>query len=289
MTVKKSLFIQVQWYDKADLVKHLEHVYREHRDRGKDDYIHNVVLDEIGDGGGIHPNMNLILPYLPGGDRRCFDNVFVGSHFIKWPGPGNAYQTGMLNEAHRWINLSIQRKLWRQFKDYAPHVPFHLYINHEGVLDHFDEPKIREAYEAYLIQSARDAHHIRPYAAVLWAPAIWSRKPLTYRERKGIKRTFKNVAAFSNGRGITWLHLQDMQGRKYPPRLWVVKRWYNQLKDMELFASLRIDMEFFRYGGGLRADSLAAIKKREAYYKKYGIPVGASWELRWWFESHVDV
>ncbi len=288
MTVKKSLFIQVQWYNKADLVKHLEHIYREHRDRGKADYIHNVVLDEIGTASGtLSPNLDLILPYLPGGAKRCFDNVFVGSHYVKWPSLGSSYKEGMLSGAHRWINLTSQRNLWKAFKRKYPKVPFHFYINHEGVLNMWSNRKVANAYEAYLIQSVRDAHALKPNYAVLWAPAIWSRKPLTWTQRSAIRRVFKSVASHSNKRGITWLHLQDMQGRRFPPPLWVVRSWYNTIKKMNLFASLRIDMELFR--PGLSAASLAAIAKTEAYYRKYGIPVGASWELRYWFEAHVEV
>ena len=288
MTVKKSLFIQVQWYDPKDLIKHLDHVYHEHRDRGKDDYIHNVVLDEIGNKNGLSPNLDLILPYLPGRRKACFDNVFVGSHYVPWTGPGSPYKEGMLSMGHRWKNLDLQRTLWSKFEAKYGQIPFHFYVNHEGVLDYFDNPNLRNAYEAYLVQSVRDADSVKPGTAKLWAPAIWSRQPLTWRERSGVKRVFKNVAKHSNGKGITWLHLQDMQGRKYPPALRVVRSWYGQLKALNLFASLRIDMELFRQGSGFRADSLRAIRKREAFYKKHSIPVGASWELRYWYESHIE-
>ena len=287
MTVKKSLFIQVQWYDKADLVKHLEHVYREHRDRGKDDYIHNVVLDEIGNSSGLSSNLDLILPYLPGGAKRCFDNVFVGSHFVKWPGPGSAYKEGMLSASHRWINLKMQKQLWQKFRAKYPQVPMHFYVNHEGVLNLWSNRQTANAYEAYLIQSRRDANAIKPHSAMLWSPAIWSRLPLTWYARRAVTRVFTNIQRDSKNMGTTWLHLQDMQGRRWPPPLWVVKTWYHQLKKAYNFASLRVNMELFR--PGLSAASLAAIRKTEAYYKKYGIPVGASWELRYWYESHDDV
>lgn len=287
MTVKKSLFIQAQWYDKADLVKHLEHIYHEHRDRSKDDYIYNVVLDEIGNENGLSSNLDLILPYLPGGAKRCFDNVFVGSHYIPWPNPGSPYKEGMLDSGHRWRNLNMQRKLWTLFRAKYPRVPMHFYVNHEGVLNMWSNRQIANAYAAYLIQSRRDINSIKPYAAMLWAPAIWSRAPLAWRARRAVTRVFTSVQHDSKKVGTTWLHLQDMQGRTHPPALWVVRTWYRQLKKAYRFASLGIDMEMFRPGP--IAAATAVIKKTEAYYKKYSIPVGASWELRYWYENHVEL
>jgi len=291
MTVKKSLFIQVNWYPRAGLVKHLEHIRLQHKDRGKDDYIYNVVLDEIGGANGLSPNLDVIMPYLPGGAKQCFDNVFVGSHYVKWQGAGNAYNTGILDGGHRWRNLDMQKRLWTLFRAKYPKLHWHSYVNHEGVLDLFDSRKHANAYEAYLVQSVRDSREVAPGGAVLWAPAIWVKRGLNWRERAAIKRVFTNIRTHSRSAGVTWLHLQDMQGRKYPPSLYNVRTWYSQLKKMNLFRSLAIDMELFQTArnGSLSPMSFWQIAKAEAYYAKYGIPVGASWELRWWYAAHFDV
>ena len=286
---KKSLFIQVEWYDPQELVKHLEHVYKYHRDRSKGDYIYNVVLDEIGS-TSLSPNLKLIEPYLPGGTRRCFDNVFVGSHFMSWKGKGTAYREGMLNSAHRWRNLIAQRKLWALFRQTYPKVPFHFYINHEGVLDYFDNTSIRNAYGAYLLQSVRDAEVVWPGRAILWSPAIWSRKALSRKEESGIAHVVKRVKLLSGTRGITWLHIQDMQGRKRRTALRIVVQWYRELKALRLFDSLCINTELFRTmaDGTIRADTVKNVRAREQYYAKRGVTIGASWELRWWFRAHVE-
>lgn len=290
MSVKKSIFIQVQWYDPHELERHLEHIYQEHRDPNKDDYIYNVVLDEIGSAKGLSSNLWLIAPYLPGGRKQCFDNVFVGSHYMRWHGPGNAYREGIQDSAHRWRNLNMQKNLWKKVVHAYPNVPWHFYINHEGVLDYFDEPNIRNSYEAYLIQSARDAAEVKRGAALMWAPAIWSARALNWREESGIARVFKNVKLWSNTRGVTWLHFQDMQGRRYRPALRTVVQWYNELKRLNMFDSLRVDMELFRTmgDGTIVADTAYNVSKREKYYKRKGVPIGASWELRWWFQNHRE-
>lgn len=277
----------MQWYNPDDLKKHLEHVYQEHRDRSKDDYIYNVVLDEIGRDGILSSNLDIILPYLPGGPKQAFDNVFVGSHFLAVA--KDPYGYGMLNAEHRWKNLNQQLDLWKAFADKYD-IPFHFYINHEGVLDYFDIPSIAHAYEAYLIQSCRDANSVRPGAAVLWCPAVWSRKALTKAETRGIKRTLQNVKIWSGTRGITWLHFQDMMGRKWSPSWWTVVKWYRQLKALGIFDSLRVDMELFQTtANGLAPADPGAVLARERYYKRYGVPVGASWELRWWYANHLEV
>ncbi len=283
---KYSLFIQAKWYPPNDLIKHLEHVRLFHKDRSSNNYIHNVVLDEIGDHRGLSSNMLLIRPYLPGGRLKTFDNVFVGSSVVKWVGKGSAYSNGMTNPAHRWANLYMQRRLWKLFEAQQPsHMPYHHYINHEGVLNHFDVPRVRAGYEAYLIQSMRDSHKIKPKRAILWSPAIWSGRPLTRAEEGGIARTFEMVQHHSDlvghHRGIGWLHFQDMMGRG---RLDVnrrdVEQWYKELSEAYDWASLRINMEMF-------GQTPAAVQASENWYQSRGLRVGASWSLRHWYKTHA--
>ncbi len=281
---KKSLFIQVRWYNRLELVADLEHVRREHKDRSKDDYIYNVVLDEVGDETGLAPNMGIIAPYLPGGAKATFDNVFVGSKYVKWTGPGMSYREGMLNSSHRWRNLKMQKRIWREFADRYPSTYFHFYINHEGVLDFMDETPLRQAYEAYLIQSVRDAHKIKPHRAVLWSPAVFANRSLNWRERRGVKTLFKNVAAYSRPHygGIKWLTIQDMQGRggRYSEK--VAAAWYRQVKRLHPWDSIGLNMEMF-------GQTSAEIQAREDYYQRLGIPVTASWELRFYIERHKEL
>ena len=104
--VKKSLFIQVRHYNQSKLLADLEHVRHHHKDKTKDDYIYNVVLDEICDHTGkLHENVFTLLAYLPGGRLQTFDNVFVGSHFLRWSRWGSPYNAGIRNTEYRWANL----------------------------------------------------------------------------------------------------------------------------------------------------------------------------------------
>ncbi len=284
---KKSLFIQVAWFNPADLKEQLEHVRTQHKDRTKDDYIHNVVLDEIGSPYRLASNLDIIAPYLPGGPLQAFDNVFVGSTYVRYQGQGSAYAEGMANPEHRWANLRAQRSLWRWFAQKYPQVPFHFYINHEGVLDYFDIPEVRAGYAAYLIQTVRDGHKIKANRAFLWSPAVWSGVALTTQEETAIARTFRSVEAeakkVGHYGGIKWLHLQDMMGRgRKDVTKYDVRRWYRELKGVYDWDSLRVNMEMFNV-------SAWRLQRREDWYQANGIAVGTSWELRHWYPRHKEL
>ena len=284
---KKSLFIQVAWFDPDELKTQLEHIRQYHKDRTKDDYIYNVILDEIGTPYTLHyRNLDIIRPYLPGGDRKTFDNVFVGSSFIQYSGWGSAYRKGMADPQHRWDNLRLQRDIWTRFKSAYSTVPFHFYVNHEGVLNFFDIPNVRAGYEAYLIQSVRDGHQIIPDRAVLWSPAVWSDGPLNSGESDAIGRTFHNVERYSKEAGhyggIRWLHLQDMMGRGRGTTQYDVRAWYRTLEAVYDWDSLRINLETFN-------QTPEEIQAREDWYQSQGIPVGSSWSMRHWYPTHKEL
>ncbi len=283
-STRKSLFIQVKWYPPRELAADLEHIRQEHKDRGKEDYVYNVVLDEIGSTHGLSPNLHVIAPYLPGGTKATFDNVFVGSTYIRWGGEGMSYREGMLNSTHRWDNLKAQKELWEEFAKTFSSVYFHFYINHEGVLDFMDEVRLRQAYEAYFIQSVRDAHRLKPNRAVLWSPAVFSNRPLRWKERQGVKTLFKNVASYSRPHygGIKWLSIQDMQGRGgYYDESNAVK-WYRQVKRLHGWHSIGLNMEMFN-------QTPAEVQARENYYQALKVPVTASWELRHYMDTHAEL
>lgn len=290
---KKSLFIQVRYYDPVELVEHLDHVRAFHRDRSKDDFIYNAVLDEIGDEWGIHPNVAIIRDYLPGGTKVTFDNVFVGSHFIPWTGSGSAYDAGMKDAGHRWANLGIQRALWDQFATGYPFA-WHGYINHEGVLDWLDDSWLAACYEAYLIQCRRDLDAVTGTVAtraLLWSPAIWSGKPLTSGEEAAISRLFSRVKSFANP-GVNWLHFQDMMGRgRTDISQWDVKQWYLELKNASPWSSLGVNMEMFTKDqlGNIVPEEPTVIQAREDWYENQGIPVRSSWEMRYWMPTHKEL
>lgn len=290
---RMSLFMQVNSINVMEMSAALEHVRAHHRDPAEEDYIYNLVINEIGTtAGDLHTNaLDTLVPYLPGGPWQAFDNVFVGSAVLPWAGPGNAYREGMSDGGFRWQNLMLQKTLWQEFQARYPAVPWHFYINYEGVLDYFDESPLRSYYEAFLVQSVYDAHAIRPNHAVMWAPAVWRDNALSTPEVSAIAQTFNAVRYYANqvghSKGVSWLHLQDMLGRDWSGNtLEDVRDWYWQLKNAYPWDSLRIDAELFNPDyTPLDPEEYAA---RMNYYDFHGIPVGGSWEIRWWYREHIE-
>lgn len=102
---------------------------------------------------------------------------------------------------------------------------------------------------------------------------------------------FSNVAAYAPP-GVTWLHFQDMMGRgRKDITKWDVKQWYSELARAHSFASLRVNMELFDRDaqGNLVPEDDDVVQAREDWYESQGIPVGASWELRWWMSNHAEL
>ena len=283
----KSIFIQVQSYDPAQLADDLEHIYDHHRGEM------GVILNEIGT-SQLDFNTNLVQPYLPGGSKSAFTHVYVGSHYVPWEGIGSGYREGMLNEEHRWVNLRAQRNLWdRWLKVYG--TPDGFYIDYEGVLNLFDEWHTRAAYTAYLLQSCRDAHSRGSGIPVVWSPAIWSGIELTDAEESGFARAITDVKLHA-GPGITHLYLQDMMGRgRSDVTKEDVEQWYAELtladsgKVGGLFTDFGINAELFTktVDGQLMAENALVVNDRLDWYKAHMVPVKALWEMRWWIDAHT--
>jgi hypothetical protein len=102
---------------------------------------------------------------------------------------------------------------------------------------------------------------------------------------------FSNIQAAAEAeginRGVDWLDMQDKLGQTdcFSVECYAgVKQWYDFLSTVNFenfsFASLRVNMEMFSSNApGPDPNEHMA---RENFYDYHGIPVGASWELRFW-------
>lgn len=295
-STRLSLFCQINSISTSELQAACEHIRAEHRDPSKEDYVYNLVINEIGyDNGALRTSaLDVLKPYLPGQPKQAFDNLFVGSSILPWNGPGNPYREGISDGDFRWANLQLQDTLWRAFdQQYGSQIaPFHFYINYEGVLSYLDEWSVKAGQEAYLVQSVRDAHDIHPDRSIMWAPAVWRTNAMTQAELNAVSQMFGAVKWYANqyghDHGVNWLHLQDMLGRGWGGiDLWDVKAWYDQLASLGQFDSLRVDTELFT--PSYQPIPLAEYQARMNFYDQHNIPVGASWELRYWYRSHQEI
>ena len=96
--------------------------------------------------------------------------------------------------------------------------------------------------------------------------------------------------------GVNWLHFQDLIGATVS---WGANKmtygdvvdWFQFLQGTYVFASLRVNMEQFDMGcnGAPVTGSLREHKQREDFYESNGIPLGASYEIRFWINSHQEL
>ena len=308
---KKSLFIAVPYPSTSALINDLNHICNEHKDPGQEDYIFNAVVQNVADANGAingprKTHLDILVQYFPGGSTPCFDNAFIGTVYRDWDWRNRTntgqrqswcwqsrYCGGILDEAFRWENINASAVAASNFKSMYPGINVHWYVTYEANLVWFGNTgystSIRQAYEAYLIGLI---NVLQPYygtSAVVWSPAFWSKYySVPYSSRVNIKNQlntmFWNVKAYTNGRGVDWLHFQDFMGQA-PGSMTTtdVRRWYNLLNSMSYnFASLRVNMEQF-------GTNVLEHMERENNYDASGIPVGASFSMRSWSNATFGV
>ena len=224
------------------------------------------------------------------------------------------YCGGILTPSWRWDNLVANRKATDAFLGFVgqsyPGVRanLHWYVTYEGYFDWFGDnsysQQLRTAYEAYFLQSIRDFRSALIAAgeaaetssrAVLWSPSyensFWAHQTQQLAAiRSGLGSTLRNVAAAAAqegiARGVGWLHMQDRLGQIGCFTLECydsVAAWYEFLStvgdEQFRFENLRVNMELFAPGDFPDGDPLEH-QVRQDYYEARGVPVGASWELR---------
>jgi hypothetical protein len=238
---------------------------------------------------------------FPGGlEPWCADSLYCG---------------GIMTPSWRWANIEANREAADQFLAFADlHFPgirknLNWYITYEGYFDwlggNMYSSRITSAYTAYMLEMVRVYNEALQYAgeppesssrAVLWSPAYanayYSHSQLQLNNiRDNMRTVFHNVQTMAVGegiaRGVDWLDMQDKLGQTdcYSVDCYTeVKRWYQFLTtvnfDQFSFASLRVNMELF--STNIPGPDLNEHMARQNFYEANGIPIGASWELRFW-------
>jgi hypothetical protein len=238
---------------------------------------------------------------FPGGlEPWCADSLYCG---------------GIMTPSWRWANIEANREAADQFLAFVDlHFPgvrksLNWYITYEGYFDWLGgnrySSRISSAYTAYMLEMVRAYSEALRYAGeppetssrvVLWSPAYAN----TYHShsqiqlnniRDNLRTVFHNVQTMAAGEGITrgvdWLDMQDKVGQTdcFSVDCYTeVKRWYDFLTtvnfDQFSFASLRVNMELF--STNIPGPDLNEHMARQDFYEANGIPIGASWELRFW-------
>jgi hypothetical protein len=240
-------------------------------------------------------------PDFPGGlEPWCADSLYCG---------------GIMTPSWRWDNIEANRKAADLFLAFVNfHFPdvrktLNWYVTYEGYFDWLGGNRystgISDAYSAYMLEMVRVYNEALRYAgepaetasrAVLWSPAYanpyFSHTQLQLNDlRENLRTVFHNVQTMAAGEGITrgvdWLDMQDKLGQTdcFSADCYAgVKQWYQFLttvnSDQFAFANLRVNMELF--SSNVPGPDPNEHMARQNFYEANGIPVGASWELRFW-------
>lgn len=267
-----SIFIQLGSISEAELRDALAWAHKTQR-------YTDLAVSQVGDNGEgylYEKKLAILDPYLPWGERKTFNNVFFGTN-VNYEGVRDPYGQAMKSADFRWKQLLLQRRIASRIKQRYPHRPIHFYVEHEAPLNYLADPSLNAAYEAFLVQSVRDLRHVQPGCAILWSPAFWTP---SIPSGLDLPAFFRRVQQFSDGTGIDWLHLQDMQGRDRPDiNEQHAVAWFEALPN---FRSKRMNMELFRTENGqMYPEAREVIDARKSFYRSRGVPIGISWELRW--------
>jgi hypothetical protein len=262
--------------------------------------------------------INALLPYFPGGDGPChFDKVFVGTLDLQGAVPPGApagwstYREGIKTPDFRLNLLGRQKAVALAFQQYVEHstkskVAYHWYVTQEAFLDYFVDPKVRDGYLAYMTQHIIDLSEVRHPAAFVWSPgfgqvpaAFPSHSRQLLQLQTNLQDFFRRIPPAVMTRdsygefegGPLWLTLQDhvssMEYFNPPMTMEDAAQWFYFLKDLFHFTSLTMNVEQFkRSGTALVGADPTEIEAREQYYHERGIPLGASFELRFWGDNN---
>jgi len=303
--VSRSIFLEVSSLTPERIVSIVEDIRAHHR--SGTDRVYNLVLTNIADiGGALYvAQLDALRPYMVGGALAACDNVFVGTRWLPWDwakygaDPAQWYNHyavwgGILNGQYRWDNLFYNQKVWKAFKErYA--LPWqHFYVSMEmdvGSLYHSALGlQIKSAYEAYLIQSCKDARVVESSRSVLWSPFHWDKfGRVTAAQRNELRVQLNsmmlNVKNLSGTAGINFLDLQDGLGAR--PGIVTVSdaaAAFSTVASAYPFASAKMNVEWYRAtSSGFVADNASA---REAEFLASGITTGAVWEGRYFKDAH---
>jgi hypothetical protein len=309
----EGLFVQVNNFPSDDEVREWFNRIEDHRRLGFQYYMTVLTLQNIAtkDANGqivlSEHNLDLIKDYLPN-----FTFVFVGSVTLREPdGTWDPFRDGIKEDNFRWENIYATRDAATKFiqwmKNRHMNIKIHWYINYEADLNYFtalDGISIKDAYKWYIMQLTSDLTDISLQNGLNEPEFFWS--PL-------FGKPYASLSPFQRSRLISgikdildsvprlgWLHFQDGVGGfsikhqdgtiTYGRKPQEVIDYYQKILVAASGGNLRsglINMEYFVFdeNRNIYSGDPAEHEDRLCKYREAGIPVGVSWEVRWWYKS----
>ncbi len=317
MTSPLGLFVSVEGLSAEQLKKWFDRILKDHRREGSPFYIDNLALTPVAsDINGVislyETQLDWIKDYLP-----HFGNIFVGGFTPPPPTPDfDPFRDGIKNDDIRWAHIYGTREVANKFIKYYHSknltIPIHWYINYEADLNYFtddDGIEITDKYTWYLMQVIEDLTQISLNNGLnqpqfLWSPYFGRR----IRDLNGPtidKLTARIRSILQNVPKLGWLHFQDGVGANakkfsngnitYSATAENAIEYFHRVlvpaNDGGHLVSGIIDMEFFVMDGedpnglGIYTGDPAEQECRLCEYRRANIPVGISFEIRYWHSS----
>lgn len=286
------------------------------RTRPSDERIGSLVLQQTADEEGslYVRQLRLVEEYF-----SCVDTVYFGTAHKNWHGQGSQYVEGIGDDAFRQANIGLSNRVADQLATRYRSLPFAWYVNYEANLNFLtvDEKDFRGSRGDLLISAYQDflsrvSGHMRSLrqADVLWSPTFWSRGGALSEVQ--MNRLQAAISRLLTGAGdLTEIHFQDFVGQSsYVTCEDLAKcdavvhrtlrchdvieyfRLLNGAKSGTNVRNIAVNLEMFttkkdRRGKviGLIPEFAGDLSDRIDCYQRHGVPLGASWEIRWWHAS----
>jgi hypothetical protein len=288
-----GLMIQVSSLSGAMTPTQLETVLQtiraNHRDPAQPGFINSVVLQDIADPVGhlFTTYLDVLKPFLPGGETPAFDVAYVGTVDLDWTGAGSKYIEGIESASFRAQNVSLSTTAAKAFAARYPSLRYGWYVTYEANLAGFWDGNIESAYATYLNQLAAGLNTVGSGRAFMWSPAFWT--PYASEPSRALGSLQANIADIASKVKIPFvIDLQDFVGQSGGASTAVdAATWMTYLHDnwVSSTTTLQINAEQFTQSGtgGFTAGDPVEVPNREAYYAQRLLTLGPAWEIRFWW------
>lgn len=213
-------------------------------------------------------------------------SLWIGGRFIAFTGPGTRYFEGMMNDNWRYSSVvECEAAAQQALSQVQPSQQAGWYITEEGDLTGMGaNEQLRVRYEWYLVDLIKRLYALR-MLPLIWSP--WATGAVNSSALSAYSRLVNGVKSWlatQYGLSIDLrIHFQDGVGAGHHTPT-EAAAWGTALRNQAPAVPLAMNLEHFtRVGNVFSPAPLASITARTQRYTQQGLPVGACWELRFWY------
>ena len=258
-----------------------------------------IALQDVAtpDGALATPYLDVIVKYLPGGSRPCFNRAFIGTVDLTWTGTGSMYSDGVQDNEFRGRYLSLSQSVARAFRSRYPQVRAGWYLSYEANLNELFYPAVQNAYKTLLSSEIQLLNAIRP-GQVMWSPAFWYPYSAYSQNAVGMSQLRTMLTDLFTTVKVQFLDLQDYVGGSACQPAWNrvtasdAASWAGFLGSLGRLSGIEVNSELYApdcLRGGIGPGDAQEIASRRAFYASRGLTLGPAFELRYWIQTRPTV